>query len=59
MFHEFHAILHEEQPYTFCYNTFGLLLVHKRFQGLNVYPLGLQDSEWWVPPADLKYGRFD
>jgi len=59
MFHEFHKILHDEQPYTFCFNSFGLLLVHKRFRDVKVYPLGLQDSEWWVPPADQKYGRVD
>ena len=52
MYHRFHEILHEEQPYTFMFSPMALAAVDKRFRGIKTYPFGLQLSEWWVP-ADL------
>jgi peptide/nickel transport system substrate-binding protein len=55
MYHRFHEILHEEQPYTFLFTTEALVAVAKRFQNVNVYPMGMAPREWWVPANLQKY----
>lgn len=55
LFHRFHAILHEEQPYTFLWSPYALAAIDKRFRGVYVYRLGLDISEWWVPAAEQRY----
>lgn len=51
----FHEILHEEQPYTFLFNAKRKVVVDKRFRNINVYPLGFDMHEWWVPKAQQRY----
>jgi peptide/nickel transport system substrate-binding protein len=53
MYHRFHEILHEEQPYTFLFSPKALAAVDNRFRGIKTYPFGLELNEWWVP-ADLQ-----
>ena len=53
MYHRFHEIIHEEQPYTFLFCRQLLVTVQKRFQNTIVYPYGLDALEWWVP-SDLQ-----
>jgi len=55
MYHRFHEILHEEQPYTFLFSPKALAAVDKRFRGINTYPFGLDLNEWWVPAALHRY----
>ncbi|HOF38951.1 MAG TPA: peptide-binding protein [Candidatus Hydrogenedentes bacterium] len=55
MYHRFHEILHEEQPYTFLFCSKSLLAVDKRFHGIVMYPLGPDTREWWVPKALQRY----
>lgn len=55
MYHRFHEILHEEQPYTFLFTTEALVAVSRRFRNVNVYPMGLYPREWWVPQNLQKY----
>lgn len=55
LFHRLHQIIHEEQPCTFLFTTETLVAVHRRFQNVNVYPLGLVPSEWWVPRELQRY----
>lgn len=50
LYHRFHAILHEEQPYIFLYARPGLVAVDKRFHGIKMYPGGLDPLEWFIPP---------
>ncbi|MCC6488092.1 MAG: peptide-binding protein [Candidatus Hydrogenedentes bacterium] len=57
MFHRIHAILHDEQPYTFLWSTYALAAVDKRFQGVKVHRLGLDSKEWWVPLAEQRYSE--
>jgi peptide/nickel transport system substrate-binding protein len=47
--------MHEEQPYTFLFVNESLVAVDRRFENVNVYPLGLDTSEWWVPQKRRKY----
>ena len=55
LYHRFHEILHEEQPYTFLFTSEALTAVARRFQDVNVYPMGLYPREWWVPKALQRY----
>lgn len=55
MYHRFHEILHEEQPYTFLFNSPRKVAVDKRFQNVKLYALGFDFHEWWVPKDRQKY----
>ncbi len=55
--HRFHAIVHEEQPYTFMYCGTELMAVDKRFQDVETFRIrpGYDCTEWWVPKAMVRY----
>jgi peptide/nickel transport system substrate-binding protein len=55
MYHRFHEILHEEQPYTFLFTTQALVAVSRRFENVEIYPMGMAPREWWVPAELQKY----
>ncbi len=55
MFHRFHRIIHQEQPYTFLICSYSLSALDKRFQGLRVHPMGPDPREWWVPKHLQRY----
>lgn len=55
LYHRFDEILHQEQPYTFLFTTEALVAVARRFENVNVYPMGLYPREWWVPRAVRRY----
>ena len=57
LYHRFHEILHEEQPYTFLFTTEALVAVARRFENVRVYPMGLHPREWWVPKALQRYAE--
>jgi peptide/nickel transport system substrate-binding protein len=45
--HEFHALLHEEQPYTFVRASPWLRFIHKDYGNVNPYPKGLEIWEFF------------
>lgn len=51
IYYRIHAILAEEQPYAFLYVPDALPIVHKRFKGIKVEPLGIMYNfiHWYVP----------
>jgi peptide/nickel transport system substrate-binding protein len=55
MYHRFHEILHEEQPYTFVVIRDELVAIHRRFHNTQVYPYGMDSTEWWVPRELQKF----
>jgi peptide/nickel transport system substrate-binding protein len=55
LYKEFQQILHEEQPYTFLYVGKRVSALHRRFQGVEVFPNGLRPIDWWVPLNRQKY----
>lgn len=55
LYHRFHAIVHEEEPYTFLFTTEALVALSRRFENVNVYPMGLAPREWWTPATRVKY----
>ncbi len=55
MYHRFHEIIHEEQPYTFLFTREELEAVSSRFRDVNVYPMGPYPREWWTPAHLIRY----
>jgi peptide/nickel transport system substrate-binding protein len=55
LFHEFHAILHEQQPYTFMFNRKSLVFIDKRIENVTIHKLGLDSKEWYVPKEKQQY----
>jgi peptide/nickel transport system substrate-binding protein len=55
LFHQFHRILHEEQPYTFIYTRPEEAFLDKRFENVNIHMLGLVPDEWYVPKEKQRY----
>jgi peptide/nickel transport system substrate-binding protein len=48
LYHRFHEILHEEQPYTFMFAQPVLYAVSRRFENVKVHTMGLDFEEWTV-----------
>ena len=55
MYYRVQEIIHEEQPYTFLFTDEALTAVSRRFQNVEVYPMGLSPLYWWVPKDEQKY----
>ncbi|MBN2018651.1 MAG: hypothetical protein JW749_00315 [Sedimentisphaerales bacterium] len=55
LYHKFHRILHEEQPYTFVYTRPEQRFLNKRFQNVIIHKLGINEREWYVPRSLQKY----
>jgi len=56
LYQEFQRILNDEQPYTFLFMQKAVTAASRRFQGVEVLPIGgLRPLEWWVPKALQKY----
>lgn len=53
----FQEILAEDQPYTFLYVPEALVIVHKRFRGIEPAAIGLEHNfiKWYVPKKEQKY----
>jgi peptide/nickel transport system substrate-binding protein len=57
LYHQFHRLLHEEQPYTFLFVRKSTTVVQRRFQDVIIHPIGLYDEEWWVPAGRRLYTK--
>lgn len=57
IYRRFSEIVHDEQPYTFLFCIKSTVALNNRFNGVVVYPLGLEPREWFVPLPLQKYGR--
>ena len=55
LYHRFHRLLHEEQPYTVLFSRPEPRFLHKRFENVIVHKLGLNEHEWYVPLVKQKY----
>lgn len=49
LYRRFQEIIHEEQPYLFLLTPKVLAAADKRLQGIQVYPFGVDQREWFVP----------
>jgi len=48
LYHQFHRLLHREQPYTFMFDRESLRLVSKRVKGTQVHKMGMFPMDWWI-----------
>lgn len=55
LYHRFQEIVHDEQPYTFLFTSKALVAVSRRFENVEVYPMGLDSRYWWVAKDMQKY----
>jgi peptide/nickel transport system substrate-binding protein len=52
MFKRLHKILHEEQPFTFLFNLYGLYFYSNKYRNVKLYILGTTPyslDEWYIP----------
>lgn len=55
LYHKFHRIIHDEQPYTFVYTRPQQRFLHRRFENVIIHKLGLDEHEWYVPKEKQRY----
>ena len=55
LYHSFHRLLHEEQPFTFLFTRPERRFLDKRFENVKVHKLGLDPKEWYVPKEQQRY----
>ena len=56
LWHRVHAILREDQPYTFLFPREAVLFLDDRFRNVEVTKLGLNDRiEYYVPTPDQRW----
>ncbi len=57
IYQEIHAIIADDLPYIFLYVPDSLPVVHKRFKGIEVAPLGIGYNfiKWYVPETEQKH----
>jgi len=55
LYHRFHRLLHEEQPYTFMFTRPAFRFIDRRFENIIVHKLGLNGYEWYVPKEKQRY----
>jgi peptide/nickel transport system substrate-binding protein len=49
LYHKFHQLVHEEQPYTFLFTRQTFAFVDNRFEDVKIHTLGVIPFEWYVP----------
>jgi peptide/nickel transport system substrate-binding protein len=55
LYHQFHKLLHEEQPYTFLLARPTFVFLDKRFENVKIHTLGIDLLEWYVPKDKQRY----
>jgi len=55
LYHRFHRIIHQQQPYTFIYTRPEQRFLDKRFANVKIHLLGTDMHEWHVPLEKQKY----
>jgi peptide/nickel transport system substrate-binding protein len=49
LYHQFHALIHQEEPYLFLFSASSLNAISKRYRNLREFPLGFSERILWVP----------
>lgn len=49
VFHQFHSLVNEEQPYTFIRSVPWKRFISKEFENVHTYPKGLEQNEFFQP----------
>jgi peptide/nickel transport system substrate-binding protein len=53
IFHQFHALVHEEQPYTFIRSVPWKRFISKDFANVHTYQKGLEQREFYMAPTPM------
>lgn len=51
LYHQFHKLLHEEEPYIFLFAPFSLMAINRRYENVRIFPLGVPTRILWVPKS--------
>ena len=51
LYHQFHRLIHEEEPYLFLFSPYDLFVINKRYRNVVVHPLGVYQNTFWVPKS--------
>lgn len=57
LYRRFHALIDEEQPYSFLFASPNLVALHRRFRNVTVYPAGMDPLEWKVNGTTARLGE--
>ena len=49
LYHEFHRLVHREQPYIFLFSPYALTALSARYRNLRMFPLGFASEILWTP----------
>lgn len=52
LYHAFHRLIHEEEPYLFLFSPYDLFVINKRYRNVVEFPLGVYQNTFWVPKAE-------
>lgn len=55
LYHQFHQVIHQEQPYTFLFTRQTFAFIDNRFENVKVHALGVIPFEWYVPKEKQRY----
>lgn len=55
LWHKWHALINEEQPYTFLQTPMSRAFIDNRFKNTEPYKTGLAPYDWYVPGNRQKY----
>lgn len=57
VYHDIHKLIYDDQPCLFLYSAEILPIVHKRFHGVEVSPIGIGYNfiKWYVPKEEQRY----
>ncbi len=60
IYRRIHALIYEDQPYTFLFVGDALPIVHTRFHNVVATPIGIGYNliDWWVPFSEQRYRRW-
>ncbi len=47
LYHQFHQLIHEEQPYTFLFSRLALVGMNKKIQNTKIFPQGMPSRIMW------------
>lgn len=55
LWHQWQALIYEEQPYTFMFTSMSRVFINNRFRNSEPFSTGLDYTYWYVPAAAQKY----
>lgn len=54
LYHQFHALIHDETPYLFLFSPMNLVAVSNRYKNLHLFPGGFPERILWTPANEQR-----